>query len=348
MNPEEQERASRLGRTWDDLATGKDSAGAEPGLLADVQFVQEVTAVPPPPPRLQSAIWRQVSGRSLASTMSAIAVSPSPNGVAKQDLAPELTTRSINARTFDWIGMCRILAIGMIAGFAAGFASGLWVRIAMRISGSLTSDRNRGLLTEADAVVGQLTVAGTLSIAMFAATLGIVGGLMYLAARRWLPRRATLRAISFGVLLFAVFGFFVMDENNPDYQLFGPTLLSVGTFSLTYVVFGILVSVFVERLDSRLPRPRLGRATQARVGALVPIGAIAIAMVAGAGVAIAAAAVAVALLFIVCVRWLIARVSWRLDTNSPAFVRVSACSLIVPGLFGFFLTVQGIVAILAG
>lgn len=348
MKPEEQARASRLGQTWDDFVSGHSTSDASTDLLAEIQFAEEFTAVPTPPTGLQANIWRQVHGGELPAALSAMAISASPNGVASLDVTPHLNHRTIAARTFDLLGIGRILAIGMFAGFAAGFVSGLWVRLAMRIAGALTSDRNRGLITQEDAAVGELTFGGYLFIAVFAAFMGILGGIVYLAVRRWLPRQPAIRALSYGVLLFAVFGFFVMDENNPDYQLFGPTLLNVGTFSLTYLVIGVLVSVLVESLDRRVPRPRPLAANHARIGALVLLAPIAILLVTGFGPGIAFAGLAIALLLTICLRRFFTRISWRLDFDSPVFVRVSALSLIVPGLFGFYLTVQGIVAILAG
>jgi hypothetical protein len=348
MNPEEQARASRLGQTWDDLVSGHPSSDASMDLLSEIQFAQEVTSVPSPPTGLQAKVWRRVHGGELPSALSAIAISPSPNGVAHHDIALDLNHRTIAARTLDLLGIGRILAIGMIAGFAAGFMSGLWVRLAMRIAGSLTSDRNRGLLTQEEAAVGQLTIGGTLFLAMFAAMVGIVGGVVYLAVRRWLPRQPAMRAVSYGVLLLAVFGFIVMDENNTDYQLFGPTLLNVGSFSLTYLVFGVLVSVLVDGLDRRVPRPRPLASNHARTGAIVLLASIAILLVRGFGPGFAVAGLAIGLLLTICLRRFSTRTSWRLDFDSPVFLRVSALGLIVPGLFGFYLTVQGIVAILAG
>lgn len=253
MNPEELERASRLGRAFDDFVSGNATGDTNTELLADIQFVREVTAVPVAPPGLQDMIWRQVNWQSLPSSISSVSIAPSPNGVAKHGLVPEQVNHSTGVRSFDWPGMYRLLAIAVIAGFTAGFVTGLWTRVAMRLAGMLTADRNRGLLTESDAIIGEITVGGTITLAMTGAFAGLVGGLLYIAIRQWLPAHRGLRAMSFGLLLFAVFGFIVMDEHNPDYQLFGPVWLNVGTFSLSYLIFGVLASVFAEGLDRSIP-----------------------------------------------------------------------------------------------
>src|SRR5215204_4962633 len=98
----------------------------------------------------------------------------------------------------------------------------------------MTDPRNRGLLTENDAAVGTITFAGTMSIAMFAGIVGILGGLLYVAIRSRLPGTGWRRGLLYGGLVLATFGFIVMDETNPDYQLFGPPGVNVGTFSFIY------------------------------------------------------------------------------------------------------------------
>jgi hypothetical protein len=354
MNPHEQERASQLGRLWDSLARGDAPSDADAGLLADIQFVQEVTAVPSPPPTTRARIWQGVGDRNLAAAVSTATVAASPNGAAH---APEPVAAPATRRppAIDWPGLYRLLAIGVLAGMAAGFAAGLWTRIAMRVAGFLTVDRNRGLLTENDAVVGQITFGGTLFLAMFAAVIGVAGGILYMVVRRWLPAHPLVRALSYGVLLFAVFGFVLMDEHNPDYHFFGPPWLNVGTFSLTYVVYGALASLAAERLSSRLPRWTLARSAgwRARFAtlAMTPFGAIGILTVLVLlmmGVFDAAFGIPAAIFLLYGLSRVIRLPAWSAGALSPALRRAGALAILVPGLLGFFLTIQGVVGILTG
>ena len=354
MNPHEQERASQLGRHWDDFVQGASPPNADAELLADIQFVQEVAAVPSPPSGLRARIWQGVGDRNLAATVSTATMAASPNGVAHEPepvAAPATRTRP----AIDWPGLYRLLAVGVLAGMAAGFAAGLWTRIAMRMAGFLTVGRNRGLLTENDAVVGQITFGGTLFLAMFAATIGIAGGILYMAVRRWLPAHPLVRALSYGVLLFAVFGFVLMDEHNPDYHFFGPPWLNVGTFSLTYVVYGVLASLAAERLDIRLPRWTLHRAAGWRgrfaTLAMTPFGAIGmltVLVVLMSGVRDPATGILAAILLLFGLSRVIRLPAWSAGALSPVLRRAGALAILVPGLFGFFLTVQGVVGILTG
>jgi len=355
MNLEEQERAARLGRAWDSLVSGTGGHDGNPAAFADIQFVQELTAVPAAPTGLRATIWQQVNGRSLASTMSTVVVAPSPNGVAHPPARPVEARVGPTTTAGAWRTALRIIAIGAMAGFGAGFLAGLWTRAAMRLSGFLTVDRNRGLLTENDAVVGQVTLDGTLFLAFFAAALGILGGVLYVAIRRWLPGRSLLRAGTYGLLLFAVFGFVVMDEHNPDYRLFGPTWLNVGTFSLTYLVYGSAVSLIAEWLERRLPRLSFARAAGA--GTIVAslalsffgaVGIMAIASVFLASRGSMAAAILAAMLALYVVSRFARIPALSPQAWSPLVRRAGGLAMLVPGFFGVYLTIQGIAGIFAG
>ena len=354
MNPQEQERASQLGRLWDAFAQGETLPDADAELLAEVQFVQEVTAVPSPPPALRARIWQGVGDRNLAAAVNTATVSASPNGTVHARV-PVAAPTSRKRPAVDWPALYRLLAIGVLAGMSAGFAAGLWTRIAMRVAGFLTVDRNRSLLTENDAVVGQITFGGTLFLALFAAVIGIAGGILYMVIRRWLPGHPLARALSYGVLLFAVFGFVLMDEHNPDYHFFGPPWLNVGTFSLTYVVYGVLASLAAERLATRLPRWTLARTVgwRGRLAtlAMTPFGAIGmltILVVLTTGVRNPATGILAAIFLLFGLSRVIRLPAWSAGALSPALRRVGALALLVPGLFGFFLTIQGVVGILTG
>jgi hypothetical protein len=253
------------------------------------------------------------------------------------------------------MGAYRLAAIGALAGFAGGFGAGVWVRLAMRVSGILTEDRNRRILTEADAVVGKATFDGTQFIVLAASFLGIVGGVLFMAIRQWLPASPLVRAVSFSGLMLAIFGFVLLDEHNPDFQLFGPAWLNVGMYGLTYLVYGGLVSVLAERLVARVPHLALRRSAGWRVRlatlALVPVGALGVLSIVGVFVAGAenGAAAIFATMFLLLGLVRIVRIPLRNAwVSAPAMWRAGILSVLIPGLIGFWLTVQGIAGILFG
>jgi hypothetical protein len=192
-------------------------------------------------------------------------------------------------------------------------------------------------------------------LAMCAAMIGIVGGVLYVAIRRWLPGPLLVRATSYGALLLAVFGFVVMDDTNRDYQLFGPTWLNVVTFSLTYIVFGVLASLLAEWLDARvvaLPLPR-DATWRTRLVALVlspfavlGLGAIGVTAVSGLG--FESARVMFLLMALVGIVSAVIRSAGWTRLQSPSLARLGYASALLPALFGVYLTLQGIVGILTG
>ena len=259
-------------------------------------------------------------------------------------------------RSRDWQGLYRLLAIGAIAGFAAGFAAGLWTRIAMRVSGFLTSERNRHLLTEADAAVGEITFEGTFFLAMVSATVGLFGGVVYVAVRNWLPRSPLLRVAACGLLPLAIFGFILMDANNPDFQRFGPAWLNVPMFCLTFLIYGVLVHLVAERLDAWLPRLTLARATGWRgilsTLVLIPFGLLgALSVLPALFIAVSVGGEAAAIFAAMVLLYALARIVRRLAGDggvmAPVLQRAGALSILIPGAVGFFLTVNGVVGIFA-
>jgi len=362
MTPDEQSQAERLGRAWDDLTRGQLSVDPDLTLLADIQAVQDLLAVPPASREVRAAIWSQVSGNGLVTTLDSPASTPvHSNGHAHWvpstvPIAPARASAPVTATLWTNVkGWNRMLAIGSGAGFAAGFGAGIWTRLAMRVAGMLTVDQNRGLLTDADAVVGRITLAGSLFLGLFGAGIGIVGGVLYIAIRQRLRGNRVVRAGMYGLFLYLVFGFVLMDENNPDYHLFGPTLLNVGTFSGTYFVYGALVSVIVESLlpfRARAPEGWRGwiwlRASQVASVGWATLGGIALFLTLLSAISFPAAALMVALFLAALAPRVMTLPSLRGVVSGPRLGQVGTALILVPGLIGFYLTIDGVARILTG
>jgi hypothetical protein len=247
--------AARLSAIWDAMQTGASVDGGDDQLRAAIARLEEIGHTPPPSPDLARQTWEQLTGGPLPLMPLVAMPASSTNGrhmPAATAAVPMM--RTVSRRQEKVSIVITAIAIGSMGGFAAGFVAGLWMRVAMRISGALTTDANRGLLTENEAAVGQITLSGTMSIAMFGGMVGILGGLLYLLLRRWIPGNPWQRPLVYGGLLLAVLGFVVMDQSNPDYRLFGPPVVNVGTCAFAYIVFGVLAVVLIDWLDRRVPR----------------------------------------------------------------------------------------------
>jgi len=153
-----------------------------------------------------------------------------------------------------------LVGLGLLAGLAAGFvAGGVGSRAAMRAIALLAGREHSGEITDADAVVGQITGGGTAFLLFFGTSLGAPGGLLYVAVRRWVPGSGLRKGLAFGGLLLLLFGSLVIEGDNPDFRQFVPSYVSVALFASLFFLYGLIASVIVERLDRGGGSPPRGR-----------------------------------------------------------------------------------------
>ena len=354
MTLEPRDDATRESRLWDEyIVRAELQNDADSEFLAEIRRLESLVQTPPPPNGLSGTTWEKITGEPLPLVPYAPALAPSTNGRHAVSAALPRPARSSSRQSVVLAEIYRLLAVAAMSGFAGGFLAGIWARIAMRASGFFTDDRNRGLLTDNDAVVGNMTLSGTLSIAMFGGVIGIVAGLLYVGIRRWLPGRGWQRPLAFGVLLLAVLGFVIMDKSNPDYRLFGPAWMNIGTFSLAYIVMGFTVGTIAEYLQTRLPAP--GAADQSRRGNVVAgILMAPFAFFGGLGlifIVVGTTGIGALVLLAIACTWIpVVRPNWTL--RLPSFLQqpetFAYATLAIPSLFGLALTLRAIAAIAGG
>ncbi|MGH2790024.1 MAG: hypothetical protein ACRDJ0_03455 [Actinomycetota bacterium] len=184
-----------------------------------------------------------------------------------------------------------VIASASMAGAIAGLvAGGMGSRLAMRVL-AMTTPGMEGATTEADATVGQITTGGTFFLLLFGTALGVGGGLVYLALRRWLPAR--WRGLAFGLLLLALTGPLLVDPDNPDFIILEPAWLGVAMFAALPVLFGLIAASLQARLEPFFTRERSRSATIAvLILGLLPLAlggpvAVAVVLIVGVGLAVA-------------------------------------------------------------
>ena len=171
------------------------------------------------------------------------------------------------ARRFAWYAAILFMT-GLGAGLTVGGPGG---RLAMRLLAVTAGDGVQGQITEADEIVGRITVDGTIGFVIFN---GIFGGLfgagLYLLVRRYLPA-GRLGALLFGLAGIVVIGTTVdpLRRDNVDFDLVGPGWLSVTVFSLVLVGFALTLAALAARLSTWLPLPSRDHATVRRY--MVPV-----------------------------------------------------------------------------
>ena len=152
----------------------------------------------------------------------------------------------------------RLVAIGTFAGLIAGLtAGGLGARLVMRISAVLARPEMQGKITDAGEIVGRVSAGGTAFLVVIAGMIGILGGLLYMGLRRWLPRTGVWKGLMYGLVLLLMVGSTVIQGTNPDFGRFGPPVLNISMFALLFILFGVIVAPLAELLNRSLPIPSL-------------------------------------------------------------------------------------------
>ena len=172
-------------------------------------------------------------------------------------LARDAPSTTVAAR---WL---RTACIGVVAGAIAGvLVAGLGGRLVMRILAATSGSDVQGIQTQAEQVVGEVTFGGTLFLVLFAGVLGAGLGVGFVAVRRWLPKRAWLAGLTFGVVGIAlVRPLELLDPGSIDFDFVHPLALAVPLLLVIPLLYGVVLASAVEGLDRRYPalaaRPRV-------------------------------------------------------------------------------------------
>src|SRR5216117_406841 len=168
---------------------------------------------------------------------------------------------SVEAATWtdDLTARTKPVAAAATAGLLAGVGiGGIGGRLAMLVL-RLTSDPAlHGVKTDDDFTIGVFS-GETMFLVIVTTVLGIIGGLVYLVVRGWLPEPA--RPWLFGGLTGIVGGATVIRPGGIDFTLLDPLPLAVAMFIALPAVYGVAVSLLIERFlarDSAFSRSKVG------------------------------------------------------------------------------------------
>lgn len=144
----------------------------------------------------------------------------------------------------------------IFAGLVAGtLVAGVLGRIAMRVAGFLSRPELIGIETANGNRVGEITLGGTITIAVFAGIgAGILGGALYASAEPWLRRFRPWDGVVFGVALLGGIGFTVIEAANFDFQRFGNAGLNILMFAALFVAFGVFIAWLFPRIRDAIGR----------------------------------------------------------------------------------------------
>jgi hypothetical protein len=158
---------------------------------------------------------------------------------------------SLVVRRYLWY-----LAVALISGAGAGIlAAGAGGRLVMRLLAVTAGADVQGQITEAEQIVGRITVDGTIGFVVFTGLFfGPVSAAAYLLLRRWLLA-GQAGGLAYGALLLVVASTRLepLRRSNPDFDLVGPGWVSVIAFTVLVVFHGILVAALAGRLSRAVP-----------------------------------------------------------------------------------------------
>jgi hypothetical protein len=199
---------------------------------------------------------------SLAARLASTALTPTANGQAEfrridtQPLHGASLWRSVLMPATQAAGACALA--GAIAGVVVGGVGG---RLVMLVSGEMyrREHPHMRIRTESSGrLVGDFTWSGTFELIGQGMVLGLIGGLIYLVARRWLPRSSRYEGLLFGVLLLLLAGVTVISADNADFDRFGSPVVNVLMFASLFVLYGMAVGP-LARWSARLASRRRGQ-----------------------------------------------------------------------------------------
>lgn len=150
-----------------------------------------------------------------------------------------------------------LLTAGVVSGV---LVLGLGLRLMMRVAAATSPESAQGRLTDADEVVGDVTLGGTMFLVL---GVGVLGGMVSVAAwaafRRWLPERSVLA----GVVAAAVGSGMLarpsglIDPHNRDFVILSPAWLALLMSVAVVLAFGVSFAVLADRWAARWPVPAL-------------------------------------------------------------------------------------------
>jgi len=165
-------------------------------------------------------------------------------------VAAGISARGRALRLGRYAGVC------MLAGVAAGvIAAGAGGRLVMRLLAVASPEESQGAITEGNAVIGEITVDGTLGFITFIGPVtGIVTGLALALLAPLLPRgRAGGLALGTVLLVLAGSRFDPLRSENFDFNLVGPDWLSVSAFIVLALFQGLVAVAVAARLHGPAP-----------------------------------------------------------------------------------------------
>lgn len=165
-----------------------------------------------------------------------------------------------DSATFSRSGeVLRDIARGGITGAIVGIVvGGLGGRLIMRIAAILHADAV-GAVTENGNRIGEITLGGTLFLAVFGLIFGVLAGAVWVIVSPWIPGRGSVRAVLTAGVAIAIGTPLLIIGRNPDFVILDHDASVVALLVALVGTFGLAVAILDGWLDRRLPHATNGR-----------------------------------------------------------------------------------------
>jgi hypothetical protein len=153
-----------------------------------------------------------------------------------------------------WSRVLRPIAAALAVGALVGLVvAGGGARVAMRLIALADDREDFGSITGSGALVGEITLAGTVDILVICMALGIFGAFLYVALRYWLPARGASRILVFVLIVLGLGLSVTIDGNQGDF-VFLNTAVSIVSFTVVLLLYALVVPPLIDRLAPRTAR----------------------------------------------------------------------------------------------
>ncbi|MEO8264741.1 MAG: hypothetical protein ABI706_04430 [Ilumatobacteraceae bacterium] len=143
--------------------------------------------------------------------------------------------------------MIENIRVLIVAGIPTGaLVVGLGSRIAMFVLRVTSPDNVRGVRSDDDFVIGEVTLGGTYNLLQLGAVVGIIGAGAYLLVMPWLIGPLWFRRLTTGLASAVVAGSMLVHDKGIDFHVLQPTWLAIGLFVALPGVFGIAIAAAVD------------------------------------------------------------------------------------------------------
>ena len=184
-----------------------------------------------------------------------------------------------------WVGL--VVVTGVVSGLTVVGPS---ARLAMRLLGATAGDTAQGRLTEAEEVVGEISLGGTIGLLLFVGIVfGLATSILWFAARGVLPKgRVGGVVLGAVVLVLAATRVDPLRPDNEDFDLVGPWWLAIAVFTVMALLQGAAVAAVAPAISRWLPPPGRSPRTLAYAALVLLVPLLPVAIVATLVVALVA------------------------------------------------------------